>query len=82
METKTAILNELKNIRAILETLMSQAPRRQLMKVPEAAKALGIGTGKLRAMITNGTIPAHCINPDGKSLHYLIDLAEAVKALK
>ena len=76
------IIRELRAIRAILEARNTQIPRRELMKVPEAAKALGIGVLRLRKLISDGTIPARCINPGKAKKQYIININEAVNAIK
>ena len=80
--TDPAILVELRAIRAILEARQTQTPRREMMKAPEAAKALGIGYIRLRKLIENGDIPARCINPDRAKKQYIINISEAVEALR
>ena len=82
METSDKILAELKTIRSILEARQTQTPRRQMMKIPEAAKILGISALTLRRLIGTGEIPARCINPEAKNKHYILDIDDAIAHMR
>ena len=75
------ILGELQSIKELLKQLYTNQPRRIMMRVPEAARLLGMSTQTLRKLIKDGTIPARCVNPGAKSQHFIINIEQAQDTL-
>ena len=79
MDKLDELIQELKEMNCHLRSLLLN--NNQLLKIPQAAKALGISPAILRQLIKKGIIPAGTTNENPKMQHFVVNIEEARKAL-
>jgi hypothetical protein len=78
MLIEETILNELRTMRMMLESVLSSEQKN--LKIPAAAKRLGIGQAKLRELCKKGIIPAMKLTSE-KNQQYIVYIPEAMNVL-
>ena len=79
MDKLDELIQELKEMNCHLRSLLLN--NNQLLKIPQAAKALGISPAILRQLIKKGIIPAGTTNENPKMQHFLVNIEQARKSM-